>query len=151
LKGKKIKEVAEKRKLTQAETILNLMKISGLKMVCLYENIDYEALKEFIFSEPVIIASNGIYSEIPEYKPFLKFIKWASSEPKVSLEKAITKITSLPASKFGIEKRGLIKESYAADITIIKNNEITDVIVNGKIALKKGEVQQTLNGKVLKK
>ena len=44
----------------------------------------------------------------------------------ISLEEAIRRMTSLPAQKFNLRNRGLIKEGYFADIVIFDEDEISD-------------------------
>ncbi|HPC78096.1 MAG TPA: amidohydrolase family protein, partial [bacterium] len=72
----------------------------------------------------------------------------------LSLEEAISKMTSLPAKKLNILDRGIVKEGAYADITIFNPDKITDkatyddpfqypegieyVILNGKIIIDKG-------------
>jgi len=36
-------------------------------------------------------------------------------------------MTSLPADKFNIKQRGLIKEGFIADIVVFDENEVTDM------------------------
>ena len=84
----------------------------------------------------------------------------------VSLEEAIRKMTSLPASIFSLSDRGLIKEGYKADIVIFDMETIEEkgtiangrqhpegidyVIVNGAITAEKGKHTGALNGRILK-
>jgi N-acyl-D-amino-acid deacylase len=44
----------------------------------------------------------------------------------INLEEAIRRMTGLPAQKFNLKNRGLIKEGYFADIVIFDENEISD-------------------------
>ena len=83
------------------------------------------------------------------------------------LEEAIRKMTSLPASRFGIKNRGLLQEGYAADLVIFDENTIKDeatfdkphaystgidyVIVNGEITLENGKHTGVLKGEVVRK
>jgi N-acyl-D-amino-acid deacylase len=87
-------------------------------------------------------------------------------EKFMDLSKAINKITLLPALTFGLEKRGLIKEGYYADITVFDYEKIIDtatfkepyrkpegiayVFVNGTLAFKEGEFTGSLSGRVLR-
>jgi N-acyl-D-amino-acid deacylase len=80
-------------------------------------------------------------------------------------EKAISKITSLPATTFGLGDIGMIRENMIADIVIINPSNLVScanfkqpiqystgietVIINGEIALKEGEVIN-LGGKIIK-
>ena len=80
----------------------------------------------------------------------LKFLETAQQAGQISLEEAIKKISHTPASKFSLTKRGLIKEGYAADLVMFKDNKVVNVLVNGQLAVKDGSLQAVLAGKVLK-
>ena len=45
-------------------------------------------------------------------------------EKVISLEEAIRRMTSLPAQKFGLKDRGMLKEGMAADIVIFDEKTI---------------------------
>ena len=84
----------------------------------------------------------------------------------LSLEEAIKKMTSLPASILGISDRGVLREGNIADIvvfdpekihqtaTLANGNQYPEgidyVLVNGQITVEKGEHVGILNGKILK-
>jgi N-acyl-D-amino-acid deacylase len=53
--------------------------------------------------------------------------KYVRDEKVLSLEEAIRRMTSLPAQKFQLKDRGLLKEGMAADIVIFDENEVKDV------------------------
>jgi N-acyl-D-amino-acid deacylase len=53
--------------------------------------------------------------------------KYVREEKVISLEEAIRRMTSLPAQKFQLKDRGLLKEGMAADIVIFDENEVKDV------------------------
>ncbi|MGB3006631.1 MAG: D-aminoacylase [Chitinophagaceae bacterium] len=53
--------------------------------------------------------------------------KYVREEKVISLEEAIRRMTSLPALKFQLKDRGLLREGYAADIVIFDEIEVTDV------------------------
>jgi N-acyl-D-aspartate/D-glutamate deacylase len=75
-------------------------------------------------------------------------------------------MTSFPAQKLGIRDRGLLREGMWADIVIFNLREVRDkatgkfpheypegihyVIVNGVIAVEKGEYTGALAGRVLR-
>lgn len=81
-------------------------------------------------------------------------------------EDAIHKMTGKSAEKVGLEKRGLIKKKYFADIAIINPNEIAEkanfenpyryaagvkaVIVNGEITMMDGEHSGIRAGEILR-
>lgn len=87
-------------------------------------------------------------------------------EDKVlTLEKAIRKMTSLPASFLQMKDRGLLLKGYKADIVMFNSDTVMDnatyedsqkyasgieyVIVNGKISIENGKYIGALHGKVL--
>lgn len=53
--------------------------------------------------------------------------KYVREEKVLSLEEAIRRMTSLPAQKFQLKDRGLLREGYAADIVVFDENVVTDV------------------------
>ena len=44
----------------------------------------------------------------------------------LSLESAIRKMTSFPATRFGFKKRGLLKKGYQADVVVFDPNLVID-------------------------
>lgn len=83
----------------------------------------------------------------------------------ISLEEAIRRMTSLPAQKFGLNDRGLLREGYAADILIFNENEVQDlstydkphafstgfkyVIINGQLVVDNEKHLGTRSGKAI--
>ena len=84
----------------------------------------------------------------------------------ISIEEAIKKMTSLPAQKFGLLDRGIIRPGFWADIVIFNLKEISDtatylnpyqypvgikyVLVNGELVIKEGEHTGKMAGRVLR-
>ncbi|MEO7394522.1 MAG: D-aminoacylase [Chitinophagaceae bacterium] len=91
--------------------------------------------------------------------------KYVREEKIISLEEAIRRMTSLPAQKFQLIDRGLLKEGYAADIVIFDEKEVKDistfekphayskgfhyVLVNGEITVDNEKHTGTRAGKAL--
>jgi N-acyl-D-amino-acid deacylase len=83
----------------------------------------------------------------------------------IALEEAVRKMTSLPARHFRFDKRGLIREGYAADVTIFDPATVRDtatfekphafaagvpyVLVNGVPVVRKGQHTGARSGQVL--
>jgi len=127
----------------------------------------------FLFKQDfVCVGSDGflvkdVNTHPRSYGTFPKILsKYVREKKLVSLEEAIKKMTSLPATILGLSDRGEIKENKKADIVIFDFEKIEDkstykngrqfpegidyVIVNGKIAVKKGIHTGALNGQILK-
>jgi N-acyl-D-aspartate/D-glutamate deacylase len=91
--------------------------------------------------------------------------KYVREQKLLTLENAIKKMTSLPASFLQLKDRGLLMRGYKADIAIFNPETVRDngthsdarqystgteyVIVNGKISIENGEYEGALNGKLL--
>jgi N-acyl-D-amino-acid deacylase len=85
----------------------------------------------------------------------------------IGWEEAIRRMTSLPARKFGLEKRGMLQPGYAADLVIIDPSTVSDkasfdrphqfstgipwVIVNGQVVIENGTHTGTRSGQSLRK
>lgn len=52
--------------------------------------------------------------------------RYCIQERLFSMEEAIRKMTNLPASRFGLQARGLIKEGYFADLVLFDPKSIED-------------------------
>jgi N-acyl-D-amino-acid deacylase len=88
--------------------------------------------------------------------------KYVREEKIISLEEAVRRMTSLPAQKFQLKDRGLLKEGMAADVVIFDEKEVQDmasfedphqyskgfkyVIVNGKMVAENGIHTGVRNG-----
>jgi N-acyl-D-amino-acid deacylase len=92
--------------------------------------------------------------------------KYVREEKVLSLEEAIRRMTSLPAQKFQLKDRGILKEGMAADIVIFDADKVKDlstfadphhystgfvfVLVNGKLTVDNGVHTGVRNGRALK-
>lgn len=102
-----------------------------------------------------------------EYGSYPWFIRNFVRESQVlTLESAIRKMTSLPAQRFKLRDRGLVREGLAADIVVFDPDKISDrgtwenprqapvgieyVLVNGQVVLDRGKHTGARPGKVLR-
>jgi N-acyl-D-amino-acid deacylase len=92
--------------------------------------------------------------------------KYVREEKVITLEEAIRRMTSLPAQKFQLRDRGLLREGYAADIVIFDEQKVQDlstydkphqystgfqyVLVNGQLTVDEGKHNGTRAGSTLK-
>lgn len=91
--------------------------------------------------------------------------KYVREEKVISLEEAIRRMTSLPAQKFQLNDRGLLREGYAADIVIFDEATVKDistfekphaysvgfqfVLVNGVLTVDNGTHTRARSGQAL--
>ena len=93
--------------------------------------------------------------------------KYVREEGVISLENAIYKMTHMPAAKFGIANRGLVKQGYFADLVLFDPDTVIDratyensrvgptgmphVIVNGAFAVRDGKHSGSRSGRALRR
>jgi N-acyl-D-amino-acid deacylase len=92
--------------------------------------------------------------------------KYVRDEKVISLEEAIRRMTSLPAQKFQLQNRGILREGFAADIVIFDEEKVQDlstydkphqyttgfkyVLVNGQVTVEDGKHTGTRAGATLR-
>lgn len=108
------------------------------------------------------------YPNENSYGGFARYLRRAVVETDtLTLEEAVRKITSNPASKFKLKDRGVLKEGAYADITVFNPETVTDrgdqveprryaggipyVVVNGELVIEDSKHTGRLPGKVLRR
>jgi len=127
MKGRKHKVKKE------AETIIDIMMNGGASAV--FHGMSEEDIKRIMqypfnmFASDATIRTFGFGSPHPRgYGTNARVLaKYVREEKLISLEEAIRRMTSLPAQKFQLKDRGLLREGYAADIVIFDEMEVQDV------------------------
>ncbi len=129
--------------------LLKAMLNSNLKAQIFHKNINHNKTIELLFANKALVGSNSGGLGERSTKTFPTFIELAEQRESYPLEKAIQKITSIPAEKFNIPERGRIMEGYFADLTLMLNNKVKYVVVNGQVAVNKGECNKTTAGTII--
>lgn len=156
----------------EAETIMDMMQQGGAGMVFhgMSED-DVKNIMKYPFDMFASDASIRVFnSGVPHPRGYgtnaRVLAKYVRDEKVIHLEEAIRRMTSLPAQKFNLKERGLLKEGYAADILIFNDKEVQDlstfekphqyskgfkyVLVNGKVIVENGIQNEVRNGQVLR-
>ena len=136
--GKNIREInllrgGKDNALAQAETIVQMMELGGAQMV--YHGMGDKDVKNIMAYPFNMAASDAGIAVVGVSRPHPRAYgtnarvlgKYVRDEKIMSLEEAIRRMTSLPADKFNINQRGLIKEGFIADIVVFDENEVTDM------------------------
>lgn len=162
LKGRKHKAKAE------AETILEMMQNGGASMVLhgMSED-DVKYIMQYPFNMFASDASIRVWQQgNPHPRGYgtnaRVLSKYVRDEKVISLEEAIRRMTSLPALKFHLKNRGLLREGYAADIVVFSEKDVADlstfekphqystgfkyVLVNGAVTLENSKHNGSRNG-----
>lgn len=145
----------------EAATILDMMEQGGAGMV--FHGMSDEDVKRIMqyplnmFASDASIRVYGSGNPHPRgYGTNARVLgKYVRDEKVISLEEAVRRMTSLPAQKFRLSNRGLLLESYAADIVVFDPAKVQDlstydkphrystgfqyVLVNGQVTMENGK------------
>ncbi len=127
MKGRK-----HKRK-DEAQTIIDIIMNGGASAV--FHGMSEEDIKRIMqypfnmFASDATIRSFGAGMPHPRgYGTNARVLaRYVRDLQVISLEEAIRRMTSLPAQKFQLNGRGLLKESYFADIVIFDEKQVQDI------------------------
>tara|TARA_B100000795_G_scaffold124180_1_gene92643 strand:+ start:365 stop:2038 length:1674 start_codon:yes stop_codon:yes gene_type:complete len=176
--GKTLTEIAIIHGKSPEETAMDLVIADGSRVGTVYFLMSEENIKKQIAlpymsfgSDASSMAPEGVFlnsSTHPRaYGNFSRLLgKYVRDEQIISIEEAIRKLTSLPASNLKIKKRGNLAKGYFADLAIFNPETIQDhatfsephqlstgmvhVFVNGEQVLKDGEHTGATPGRVVR-
>lgn len=166
LARRKISEIAASQEKSIEDAVIDILIASDGQVIISMDVLSAENIEMAIAHPASIIATNGSgyrddhgrTGEVVHPRSFGAFprvlSKYVLGKRLLGWEEAIAKMTASPARKFGIKKRGELKEGFFADITIVDRDKIADfatpenpyrynegidlVMVNGRIALQDG-------------
>jgi len=177
MNGKSIEEVnlarGKKHKVSEeAETIIQMMEQGGAGMVFHgMSDKDVITIMQYPFNMFASDASIRIYgSGNPHPRGYgtnaRVLSKYVRDEKVISLEEAVRRMSSLPAQKFQLKDRGILREGFAADIVVFDEQKVQDmstynqphqysegfkfVLVNGRLTVEEGKHNGTRAGSTLK-
>lgn len=175
--GKTLAEVARLRGKSPEETVMDLVLEDGSRVGTVYFMMDEENIKKQI-KLPWLSFGSDAGSMAPE-EPFIKSSthpraygnfarllgKYVRDEKVISLQEAIRKLSGLPATNLGLDRRGFLKVGMFADVVIFDPASVADkatfenphqyavgvkhVFVNGTQVLKDGEHTGAKSGRAL--
>ncbi|MEP7373829.1 MAG: D-aminoacylase [Chitinophagaceae bacterium] len=127
LRGRKHKPKAE------AETVIDIMINGGASAI--FHGMSEEDVKRIMQYPFNMFASDASIRILNAGMPHPRGYgtnarvlgKYVRVEKVISLEEAIRRMTSLPAQKFQLQDRGLLRTGYAADVVIFDEKEVTDI------------------------
>lgn len=179
LNHKKISEIAKLQDKSVEDAIIDVLIASEGRVITMMDVLSEDNINEEIVNPFSIISSNGSGYDVEHEKTgelvhprnfgsFPRvFASYVNKKGIIGWEKAVYKMSGLPAKKFRIEKRGIIKEKNHADIVIFDPNSFRDVatvenpykysqgiewvIINGKPAIKNGIITNLRSGEVVKR
>ncbi len=177
LQGKTLTQIAKDRDRDPVETLLDLLIEDGSSIGTVYFITAEENIRKLVplpwisfGSDEAAQAPEGVFlNSMPHPRAYGNFSrvlgKYVRDEKLLTLEAAIRKLTSLPATNLRLDHRGMLREGYFADVVIFDPKTITDkatyekphqysvgmkhVFINGVQVLKDGEHTGAKPGKAL--
>jgi N-acyl-D-amino-acid deacylase len=178
LTRRRISDIATLQGKSPEEVVLDLLLASDGRAIVSMEVLSEKNVLKAIQHPFSVISSNGVGYDLAHkatgdlvhprnFGTFPKvFAEYVRRQKALSWEEAVHKMTGKPAEKFHIEQRGLIKESYFADIVVLDPETVEDkatmedpyqypvgishVLINGRMALEQGVLSPRRLGTVLR-
>lgn len=172
--GKSIGTIAADMGTTSEEALLKLVQNGGSEILVFEENMSQENVTKLAEHPLSFIATNGSGYSSAALKKLVhprcfgsipKFLREILDGKQIALEAAIRKLTSAPAEKLGLERRGKIAIDFFADLVLFDPKHVGNratlqnplhystgiqaVWVNGRQATHNGQVIGVLGGQFL--
>lgn len=162
--GRDLHEFAKERNQPMKEVINGLTPAGAI-----YWSMDEADVNAVIKYPRSMIGSDGLFFDsFPHPRLYGTFPRvlghYVREKHILDLKEAIHKMTLLPATTFHLDKRGLLKTGYYADIVIVDPSRVLDeasfsepkkiasgieyVITNGQVVFEKGMVMQSRPGRL---
>lgn len=178
LTGKSVAEVSAMRGTSVEDTIMDLVVEDDSRVQCVFFTMSEDNVRKAIAlpwvafcSDAGSLASEGVFLQTSThpraYGSFARVLgKYAREEHVLPLEEAVRRLSGFPAENLGLERRGLLREGYYADVVVFDPKTIQDhatfdaphqyatgvghVVVNGTQVLKHGEHTDARPGRVVR-
>jgi N-acyl-D-amino-acid deacylase len=166
--GKTLEEIASQRRVSAVDAYIQIVRDGGAGVVC--RSMKESDIVMFYRQAWVMVASDGQAGG--------RHPRGAGTFPRVlgrfvrervwlTLEEAVRKMTAAPASRLGLNDRGLLRVGMKADLVIFDPKRVTDratfkeplllsegierVLVNGEVVFENGKTTGRLPGVVIRK
>ena len=170
--GKSIAEISNMRNQDSRDALFDLLLEENLGISTVGLGTNPQTLPEFVSHPAGMIASDSIlFGDHPNPRTYGCFpvvlAEFVRAEKQLRLPEAIRKMTSFPAQRLGLQKRGLVKDGFKADLVLFnpdtvkalatKDNPkqypegIDYVFVNGQMVVDKGENTGATPGRALRR
>lgn len=124
--GQSLAQIAEGWGITQLDAARRLQPAGAI-----YHSISEEDMRRILRHPATMIGSDGLPNDpMPHprlWGTFPRVLGRYSREEKLfSLQEAVHKMTGMPAQRFGLAERGLIRKGYSADLVLFDPEKIID-------------------------
>ncbi len=174
--GKTIGQIAKNLEVSSEQAVLSLIENGGSEVLVFEKNLDTNQVDELLHHPLSFIGTDGAgFSDQNSHKlvhprcfgTATRYLNLALDQKKHGIESIIKKLTSGPAQKLGLKKRGEIKIGNYADLVILDADKVKDmatyenpyqfsqgidyVFVNGRAVVAGGKMTAELSGRTLRK
>jgi N-acyl-D-amino-acid deacylase len=114
------------------DTMLDILDKSAAEARVLFHNYYNEEIVDRLMQHPAAIYASDAWPEPSgqqnpaAYGTFPRFLRKARERRNGSLEDVVHKMTGAAAARFRLEKRGLLKEGYAADVVVFDWEQVQE-------------------------
>ena len=124
--GQSLAQIAEKWAVTQLDAAKQLKPAGAI-----YHSISEDDMRRILRHPATMIGSDGLPNDpMPHPRLWGTFPRvlgrYSREENLFSLPQAVHKMTGMPAQRFGLTERGLIREGFAADLVLFDPETIID-------------------------
>ncbi|HEX7064278.1 MAG TPA: D-aminoacylase [Bacillales bacterium] len=130
--GRNVLEISQELGKDPIDTALDLLLEEGGNISIVYYHMAGSDVEQVIKWDKSLVISDSLGCETgkPHPRTFGTFPRlfamYVRDKKLLSLEQAVRKVTSFPAQRFSLGKRGLIKPGYHADLTVFDYEGISD-------------------------
>jgi N-acyl-D-aspartate/D-glutamate deacylase len=170
--GKSLQQIAEMRQEEPLESVFNLLLDEECAVAMIMFTMAEEDVRTVMRHPTTMIGTDGIWSHGKPhpriYGTYPRILgTYVREQRLLSLEEAVRKMTSFPAQKFGLWKKGIVREGMDADLIIFDPDTIAErstfqephqypaglpyVILNGQVVVDQERYTGKLAGQVVKK
>lgn len=176
--GKTLAQIAANQEISAEEALLSVLLAADAQAVVFDHNLSEPQVDELLRHPLSVISTDGAGTNFAYhysrgmvhprcFGAFPKFLSMVRDKKLMSWAEAVKKITSKPAEKLGLKKRGRLQKGLAADLVILDPRDVGSkatyenpyrppdgieyVFVNGEVAFStRDESLRALKGQILR-
>lgn len=171
--GKSIQALAAEAAMSPLDCAMDLLVKDRCQTDIIYYHMDEADVRAILQMRDTIIISDSIYADAGLIHPrvygtYARFLgRYVRDENLMDIGTAIHKCTGMPAARFGIKDRGLLRPGYFADVIAFDYEAIADkadylaprqlpegmkyVFVNGALCMEDGNIIRQNAGRYLRR
>jgi N-acyl-D-amino-acid deacylase len=170
--GKSLQQIGAMRGEEPLESVFNLLLDEECAVAMIMFTMAEEDVRTVMRHPATMIGTDGIWSHGKPhpriYGTYPRILgTYVREQRLLSLEEAVRKMTSFPAQKFGLWKKGVVRQGMDADLVIFDPDTVAErssfqdphqypaglpyVILNGQVVVDQGRFTGTLAGTVVRK